>query len=645
MGLKIRQIRLANWKCYQQQTIDFNLNTDKLIWVIFGLNGFGKTSILEAILWCLYGNEAISKSSLIEFFNEIAVKSNPHLEISVQLTLELNNKVYLVSRTARRKIKGTLVDVDYDLEASLIENGKSQTDTKERINFLLPKECREFFFFDGKKIDDYAKMTQTSETKEAIEKILGIPELQNLRKDLGNVSENLQKQLKVANSNSQTFQQKTKELSEAQAEIQVIKAQLKEAEEKLEAAKILAQDTQAVAEQNEELRRIYLEIDKQTKEKESYEEKQENIEEEIAKALRQAAIPLLKDFVWEMVDDLQRENQLTNKKVFSHWQLKELINLDTCICGRCIDEPVRKFLAEQIERLERQEALENSTKEILKQDDLKSRLLTLSRYPTPNIDNLIWDRDEIIEQLDEIDQTINSHKKQTGGKSQREANELWNKAMKEKDNVSNCEKRIERLQQEMGDKQKKYDNLRREMTELGSHSKETKTLSKQLDFADRLHQAVEDLIQWRILERKEKIETSTSAIHRRITNKPFEYIGVKIKDDYSLGVKHLSGNTLNPDRFSPGEKEALAFAFIAGLNQASQVAAPLVMDTPFGHLDGTQKKNIINYLPYLPSQVIVLATDEDLSEEALQKLNPYIAQIQYIRRLDASEYASYVEVE
>jgi DNA sulfur modification protein DndD len=71
MGLKIRQIRLANWKCYQQQTIDFNLNTDKLIWVIFGLNGFGKTSILEAILWCLYGNEAISKSSLIEFFNEI----------------------------------------------------------------------------------------------------------------------------------------------------------------------------------------------------------------------------------------------------------------------------------------------------------------------------------------------------------------------------------------------------------------------------------------------------------------------------------------------------------------------------------------------------------------------------------------------
>jgi DNA sulfur modification protein DndD len=197
----------------------------------------------------------------------------------------------------------------------------------------------------------------------------------------------------------------------------------------------------------------------------------------------------------------------------------------------------------------------------------------------------------------------------------------------------------------MGDKQKKYDNLQREQTKLGSHSKETKILSKQLDFADKLYRAVEDLIQWRILERKEKIETSTSAIHRRITNKPFEYIGVEIKDNYSLGVKHLSGDILSPDKFSPGEKEALAFAFIAGLNQASDVAAPLVMDTPFGHLDGTQKKNIINYLPYLPSQVIVLATDEDLPEEALQKLNPHIAQIQYIKRLDARENSSFVGTE
>jgi DNA sulfur modification protein DndD len=241
--------------------------------VIFGLNGFGKTSILEAIFWCLYGNEAIPKNSLIGFFNEIAIKSNPYLEIAVQLTLELDGKIYLVSRTAKRKIKGTSVDVDYDLEASLIEDGKSQTDIKERINFVLPKECREFFFFDGKKIDDYAKMTQTSETKEAIEKILGIPELKNLRDDLDKVSDNLQKQLKTANINSQAFQQKTKESLEAKTEIEVIIAQLKEAEEKLENAKIIAQDAQAVAEQNEELRKIYLEIEKQTKEKESYKEK------------------------------------------------------------------------------------------------------------------------------------------------------------------------------------------------------------------------------------------------------------------------------------------------------------------------------------------------------------------------------------
>ncbi|MGL4883151.1 MAG: AAA family ATPase, partial [Waterburya sp.] len=125
-----------------------------------------------------------------------------------------------------------------------------------------------------------------------------------------------------------------------------------------------------------------------------------------------------------------------------------------------------------------------------------------------------------------------------------------------------------------------------------------------------------------------------------------EYKGVKINNDYTLGIKQKSGDIVNPEEinFSPGEKEALAFAFIAGLNQASGKAAPLVMDTPFGHLDPTHKKNIINSLPELPSQVILLATGEDLPQNILDDLAPYIAQTHIISREGDNEFSSVIKV-
>jgi DNA sulfur modification protein DndD len=173
---------------------------------------------------------------------------------------------------------------------------------------------------------------------------------------------------------------------------------------------------------------------------------------------------------------------------------------------------------------------------------------------------------------------------------------------------------------------------------------ETANLARQVTLADGLHQAAKELIEWRITERKKTIEEQTSKIHRSVTNKPEEYVGVEIREDYTLGIKNANGEILNPETLSAGEKEALAFAFIAGLNLESGTAAPLIMDTPFGHLDTDHQKNLINALPDIPSQVIVLATDRDFPDYLLQGVRPHIAGILKIRRLDATEDASTLEV-
>ncbi len=59
MTLQLQKVYLKNWKCYLEQTVDIqldsnsNLNIRKNILVIAGQNGAGKTSLQTGILWCL----------------------------------------------------------------------------------------------------------------------------------------------------------------------------------------------------------------------------------------------------------------------------------------------------------------------------------------------------------------------------------------------------------------------------------------------------------------------------------------------------------------------------------------------------------------------------------------------------------------
>jgi len=186
MTLELRSIRLKNWKCYQDEQIQFKGDTSERIWIVFGQNGFGKTSVLEAIQWCLYGSEIVSSAGLLDRFNRVAIKENPELELSVELTFEgegepydirqlafenefeRDNNIYQIRRTAKRMLRGTTAYARID-EAIFHKNGIVQADARERIEELLPKSCREFFFFDGVEIKRYAQRLHTEETFKAIE--------------------------------------------------------------------------------------------------------------------------------------------------------------------------------------------------------------------------------------------------------------------------------------------------------------------------------------------------------------------------------------------------------------------------------------------------------------------------------------------
>ena len=640
MTLKIQTIRLRNWKCYQDETIRFQNSDDRNIWIVFGQNGFGKTSLLEAIQWCLYGTDVVSNAELITRFNRVAVRNDPRTYLSVHLTFDSNGRIYNVTRVARRNSRGSAVNANVE-EPTVSIDGVNQADVRERIEELLPRSCKEFFFFDGVEIKRYAQRVQKDETRDSIERVLGIPELRNLRDDAERAMGILDDRMIEASQSNEELTRVNASLDENGEEIATVEDQLAIAKEQLTAAISIKDSIEVEASQLEALRTKIDEISRLDREIARTSDSLNEIEVQIEAGLQQAAIPLLLGFIREMSSDLQRTSITTARRAGSYLQLKALIEGENCICGRLMDDEAKTHIQKELDRLK---VAENVGKESILQDTLRAAVDNLSRYQRPDFESLMLRRDRITDELEELKQARDRLRQETGDISVDREKEVWKKVWAAEAEIKEKEEAIKHFNETLERLKQEDDKLRRDRERTASRQEGMAELVERVRVARGLFLAAKELIEWRVSERKETIERHTSEVHRRVTNKPDEYVGVVIDSDYSLRVKNVAGDVLDPETLSAGEREALAFAFMAGLNLASGTAAPFVMDTPFGHLDTDHQRNLVKSLPELPSQVLVLATDRDLPDNLLREVRPHVAEILKIRRLSAAEDASTVEV-
>lgn len=81
------------------------------------------------------------------------------------------------------------------------------------------------------------------------------------------------------------------------------------------------------------------------------------------------------------------------------------------------------------------------------------------------------------------------------------------------------------------------------------------------------------------------------------------------------------GRPVRPRTLSAGERQLLAVALLAGLARASGRMLPVVIDTPLGRLDSDHRLRFVqSYLPNASHQVIVLSTDTEITPDILSTL-------------------------
>jgi DNA sulfur modification protein DndD len=106
-------------------------------------------------------------------------------------------------------------------------------------------------------------------------------------------------------------------------------------------------------------------------------------------------------------------------------------------------------------------------------------------------------------------------------------------------------------------------------------------------------------------------------------------------DTLSLSLFDLQGREIPKLRLASGEKQMLAVSILWGLAKASGRKLPIIVDTPMGRLDSAHRMNFVSkYLPNASHQVIVLSTDTEIVGPYLEALRSSVGKYYLLSNAD-----------
>jgi len=648
MSFTFKKLTLNNWRCYEGTiTLDFpEIGPEKNLIVVNGINGFGKTSLLKSLKFLFHGS---GKDEILEAWNE-ASRNRGEKNLSVSMEFMHDGSLCKIIREVEFKTRGNTALGSEKL--TLIMNGNERDQAADKIAQWLPTDVQQFVFFDGAEISRYAKKQHDQGVKDAIERVLGIPAIRNLRTDLERFVEKLEEEQETLLGVGGKSQSLREEIDDLEALDQKYKEDKNTFLEQKSGIEETLSDLEKEATKIEviEVERKGL-LDKKARRADLQTQLSE-IENQISQYIRNAPLYLLLPKLRGIETKFKAKVQIPPRQ--DKWEklevvLKELIERDeNCLCGREIDDESERHLKEELSTV-------HSTLEQMKvqsgipgKSEIMGKLIAVSQIISRFGDGLsggnqaMGKRASLNLRLDEIEKDINDINAKLEGHELVEIQELFRQKADLKSRLEEVHEKLGSLKENM---QKNADDLRdkkRGLDQITINMEQGKILVKKLDIARRSLAAIEALLERAIKEKREQIEHLATDVFTSITNKPDEYSRVRVKEDYTLDVIRKDGTSIDNTKLSSGEKEVLAYSFITALNRSSITPVPFVMDTPFGHLDGIHREKLLKNLPGLEVQVFLLATDRDLPLNERDKIDASLAGEFEIKR-DQAAARSYIE--
>ena len=626
--MKLDWMRLSNFRqFYGDQDISFSRDSKRNVTVIEGVNGAGKSALFTALNWCLYGKGAEDMGELVSkrAVTEAPVGGNVGMQVQLGFTHEgerfTATRALSVTKTGDKDWR-TQTPVEFSL-ASILADGQTRRvpNGTGKVESILPSNVRNYFFFDGEQIDQFARPTHEGEVRSAVRNVLKIEVLDRARNHLDSVARGYQNSLKGLSSGGiDELLEKEESLN---AEVENTRSRLAALRDEKAAAE---RQTREVEARLSEIR----EIQEWTNQRDQANENMKRLRDELEGLWRSIkddsnlgfyrfAGKAVENSI-AVVDAMRERGEIPPgiREQFVH----DLLATHICICGRPIEEESEEHrrLMEVLARALPSQ-LENAVLEVggqlrsasLKMEEVLQRLRQLmQRKAQINIE-----QEELTATLDEVSRHLRDDETHEDVAALEKKRVDHQRAMEQVvGNIGRLEERLENQRSQLGGLKESIDKER-------FSEKTAQDLQSRRSLARKSSDAVDRVLEKFASDMRESIELEANEIFQSLVLKDSQFQEVQLGEDYHIEVIDRWGLPARSE-LSAGERQVLSLAFITGMSKVTGEEAPLVMDTPFGRLSSDHREAITQRIPEITDQLVILVTDEELHSQARENLAPRI---------------------
>lgn len=642
--MELHRLELTNFRQFEEESIAFARDRDAGVTVVHGANGSGKTTLLNAFTWLLYGEVDFDTRPDRLVTEGVIADAGVGTDLSVSIRLEFEHEgvTYRAERVATYEkqsasdLDGQLQDVEVTLEYKDGGPWRERGNPENTLDQIMPERLSGLFFFDGEDIEELAGIDNQQQIQSAIQNIMGLTILERATRHLDKVADRFEDEVEQHASDELSRLIEQKRATEEQIEeykrdredttrsIDRIETEIRDIEQKLERL----DESAALQERRNEYR------EKQAKLEEDVQSIDENIKQELnEKGFVPLAMPLITETA-EQLDQMRQEGVIPSD--LSNSYLESLLEAQQCICGRPLEEGSDHYRTVEARRGEAiSEGVEQSAIRIIGNLDRLSEMETeffddIEEYIRrrkeldSEIETLTERIDEVSSELQKMDQTTESGESITDLETKREQKE------REKDQLLNelgkIEERIERCKTELDSMKEEIEQKRDERQEAllaKRRQKGAELVGEELDtaFGD-LKNRVRRLANKKIQKTFDEIASKD--------------MDAEITEEFELRIwQEVGGDHVEVDK-STGERQIASLAFIGSLVDIARERYesesdsdyftggiyPLVMDSPFGALDKSHRRQVGRLIPELANQVVVFATDSQWEGPVQEEMQP-----------------------
>ncbi len=631
--MKIERVSLENFRQYHgRQRLSFAKDSEKNVTVIHGVNGAGKTSLFLAINWCLYGKGEVSVKIIDNVGKLISkeavsqVAEGEKVKTSVELTFIHEGEKYLVKRSleGEKKKSGEVQAERFDEFTMMRTRADGQAERVRNpigtINAILPANVREYFLFDGEKIDNFAKPEASAQVKEAIYLVLKLEILERGQRHLEDVANEFRKDLKKISGaelrelieQEEAAREENKKahnrIEEIQSEIGSARQKIKDIDQRLREL----ENTRAIQERRE---RVEQDLKQRSSELEATITRIKTIATEAyyvnAESLIRKAL--------EMLDEKRQRGEIPSS--IRQQFVEDLIERKICVCGRSFEEH-----GEEHNHL--LHLLETSYPGSLEDDvlDTSANLRAFSEIQDSQLEALssnMTRRAQLLDYISGLQDELDDIGRQLKGSPTEEISKLEIKRQEYQADIDSYNMEIGAAKNQIEELDKRIAELDKQISSAQKAEAKGQVLSRKLELAQQAADAISSMYQSFANEMRIKIEAKTKEIFKQLVWKESHFQDILLDTEYNLEVIDRYGLPARPE-LSAGERQVLSLSFITAMSRVSEEEAPLIMDTPFGRLSSQHRNSITEQLPLLADQLVLFVTDEELRDQARKNIEPRI---------------------